>query len=412
MTANPPVRSVDVLVVGAGPAGLAAAARLAAAGAGRVEVVEREERPGGAARYCAQGGFGTWTRPLTGPVYARLLTEAAASAGAVVRTGVTVLDWAHTGPPHPEVPAGAAGEGAAAGPGAVGAAAADPADGPWAAGAAREGAAGGPASADVPRLPGADGGRAAGGAAAPGAPRVTEPAGAARTSAAGASGHRPAPALTVVGPGGPETLTARAVVLATGARERPRAARLVPGTRPAGVYTGGELQQAVNLFGQPVGTRAVVVGAEYVSYAAAATLRAAGVAVAALVTEADHAQVPPVRAQSARLGRRIPLLTRTTIDELLGHGRLSGVRLRHRDGRTAVLSCDTIVFTGDFVAENELARTAGIRLAANPYTSHPGVFAAGGLLHPGRRAAAATSAGVTAAGAVLHWLAGAAWPAA
>ncbi|MEU1709239.1 FAD-dependent oxidoreductase [Streptomyces sp. NPDC005706] len=295
------------------------------------------------------------------------------------------------------------------GRGPAGAVAARPAGGP---------AGGGAASAGVVDGPVADGARAAGEAGAPGvrsaasagAPGVPGPAGAARTGAADGSGDRPGPVLTAVGPGGLETVRARAVVLATGARERPRAARLVPGTRPAGVYTTGELQQAVHLFGQSIGTRAVVVGAEYVSYAAAGTLRAAGATVAALVTEQDRAQVPPVRAQSARLGRRIPLLTRTTVTELLGHGRLSGVRLRHRDGRTAVLPCDTIVFTGDFVAENELARTAGIRLHASPYTSRPGVFAAGGLHHPGQRAAAATSDGTATAGAVLHWLAGAPWP--
>ncbi|WP_445052157.1 NAD(P)/FAD-dependent oxidoreductase [Streptomyces sp. SAS_269] len=418
MTANPPVRSVDVLVVGAGPAGLAAAARLAAAGAGRVEVLEREARPGGATRYCAQGGFGTWTRPLTGPGYARLLTEAAVSAGAVVRTGVTVLEWADAGPPLPATPAGPVGKGAVDGPGAGGAVAAGPGEGMRVARAARGGVAEGAASADVAHVPVADGAMAAGevdgpgarSAASAGALGVPGPTGAARMSASGGSGDRPDSVLTVVGPGGLETVTARAVVLATGARERPRAARLVPGTRPAGVYTTGELQQAVHLFGQPIGTRAVVVGAEHVSYTAAGTLRAAGVTVAAQVTEQDGAQVPPIRAQSARLGDRIPLLTHTTVDELLGHGRLSGVRLRHRDGRTAVLPCDTIVFTGDFVADNELARTAGIRLDTSPYTSRPGVFAAGGLPHPGQRAAAATSDGVTAAGAVLHWLAGAPWP--
>ncbi|MFE6134096.1 FAD-dependent oxidoreductase, partial [Streptomyces sp. NPDC056437] len=52
------VRTVDVLVVGAGPAGLAAATRLAAAGAGRVEVVEREQQAGGIPRHCCHGGFG------------------------------------------------------------------------------------------------------------------------------------------------------------------------------------------------------------------------------------------------------------------------------------------------------------------------------------------------------------------
>ncbi|MFF5546300.1 NAD(P)/FAD-dependent oxidoreductase [Streptomyces olivaceoviridis] len=318
-------RQVDVLVVGAGPAGLAAAARLAAAGAGHVEVLEREARPGGVPRTCAHGGFGTWTHPLTGPGYARLLTEAAERAGATVRTGVTALDWKPTGP-----------------------------------------------------------------------------------------------RLTAVGPGGPETVTARAVVLATGARERPRPARLVPGTRPAGVYTTGELQQAVHLFGQHIGTRAVVVGAADVSYAAADTVRTAGAEVVALVTEHPRAQTGRARAGAARLRHGVPLLTDTTVTELLGRGRLSGVRVRHRDGRTTVLPCDTVVFTGDFVPDHELARRGGLTLdpgtrgpavAASLHTSRPGVFAAGNVLHAVEPAGTAAREGARAAGAVLDFLAGSPWPA-
>ncbi|MBL1087342.1 FAD-dependent oxidoreductase [Streptomyces actinomycinicus] len=317
------VRRTDVLVVGAGPAGLAAAARLAAAGAGRVEVLERETQPGGVPRHCAHGGFGTWTRPLTGPGYAALLTDAAERAGATLRTGTTALDWG-TGP-----------------------------------------------------------------------------------------------VLTAVGPGGPETIEARAVVLATGARERPRTARLVPGTRPAGVCTTGELQQAVHLFGQHIGTRVVVAGAEDVSYAAAGTVRAAGAEVVALVTEHPRAQTGRTRAQAARLVHGIPLLTGTTVTELLGRARLSGVRVRHRDGRTAVLSCDTVVFTGDFVPDHELARRGGLTLdpgtrgpavAGSLHTSRPGVFAAGNLLHAVEPAGTAAHEGARAARAVLDFLAGAPWP--
>ncbi|MGW1917300.1 NAD(P)/FAD-dependent oxidoreductase [Streptomyces sp. NPDC002076] len=347
------VRHVDVLVVGAGPAGLAAAARLAAAGAGRVEVLEREAEAGGVPRHCAHGGFGTWTHPLTGPAYARLRTQAAERAGAVIRIGVTVLDWAGTAP-----------------------------DGP--AGGSLSGAVGSRADAVV-----------------------------------SAVGSRTGTVLTAVGPGGPEIIEARAVVLATGARERPRTARLVPGTRPAGVYTTGELQQAVHLFGQRIGTRAVVVGAEEVSYAAAATVRAAGAEVVALVTEHPRAQTGRARAGSARLYDRIPLLTHTTVTELLGHGCLSGIRVRHRDGRTTVLACDTVVFTGDFVPDHELARRGALALDPGTrgpavdgalHTSRPGVFAAGNVLHAVERAGTAADEGARVAGAVLDFLKGVPWP--
>ncbi|MGV9942369.1 NAD(P)/FAD-dependent oxidoreductase [Streptomyces sp. NPDC003401] len=312
-------RQVDVLVVGAGPAGLAAAARLAAAGAGRVEVLDRERQPGGTPRHGAHGGYGTLLHPLTGPAYARLLVTAARRAGATVRPGVTALDW--TGPLS----------------------------------------------------------------------------------------------LRTLGPDGLETLTARAVVLATGARERPRAARLVPGTRPAGVHTTGELQRAVHLHGQHVGTRAVIVGAEDVSYAAAGTVRAAGAVVVAMLTEHARPQTAAARAADARLRHGTPLLTRTTVTELLGHGRLSGVRVRHQDGRTAVLPCDTVVFTGDFVPDHELVRRAGLSLDPGTRgpavdgslrTSRPGVFAAGSLLHPAESAATAARDGAHAADAVLDHLTG------
>ncbi|MFA3878570.1 NAD(P)/FAD-dependent oxidoreductase [Streptomyces sp. MMCC 100] len=309
-------RQVDVLVVGAGPAGLAAASLLATTGV-RVEVLEREQSPGGVPRHCAHRGFGTWPHALTGPAHARLLTDAAVHAGADVRTGVTALDWA--------------------------------------------------------------------------GPRT----------------------LTTVGPQGVRTLAARAVVLATGARERPRAARLVPGTRPAGVYTTGELQQAVHLYGQHIGTRAVIVGAEDVSHAAADTVRAAGAEVVALVTELPRATATRTRTLDARLRHRTPVLTGTTVTELLGHGRLAGVRVRHRDGRTATLRCDTAVFTGDFVPDHELARrgaltldpaTGGPAVDGALRTSRPGVFAVGSVLHAVESAATAAREGAHAATAVSHWL--------
>ena len=94
----------------------------------------------------------------------------------------------------------------------------------------------------------------------------------------------------VTGPQGLLEVHARAVVLATGARERPRAARLVPGTRPAGVFTTGQLQQWVHREHLPVGRRALVVGAEHVSYSAVLTLREAGVHPVALVTDLPATQ--------------------------------------------------------------------------------------------------------------------------
>ncbi len=59
---------------------------------------------------------------------------------------------------------------------------------------------------------------------------------------------------------GLETFSAKAVVLAMGCRERPRGALLIPGTRPAGVFTAGTAQKYLNLEGFLPGKRAVILG--------------------------------------------------------------------------------------------------------------------------------------------------------
>ncbi|MGW7365863.1 NAD(P)/FAD-dependent oxidoreductase, partial [Streptomyces sp. NPDC054841] len=312
-------RTADVLVVGAGPAGLAVAAALTAAGAGVVEVVDREQQAGGVPRHCHHGGFGLrdLRRPMTGPAYARHWTDAAERAGARVRTGVTVTGWS------------------------------------------------GPLT------------------------------------------------LEATSPAGPAELSARAVVLATGARERPRSARLVPGDRPAGVYTTGELQQAVHLYGQSVGERAVIVGAGPVARAAVATLRRAGAEPVALVTDG------PGRPPRPELRRPVPQITGTVVTGLIGRGRLKGVALRRHDGRTTVVACDTVVFTGDWIPDHELARSAGIALDAGTRgpavdsafrTLRPGVFAVGNVLHGIERAGTAALEGRRAAGPVRRFLADGRWP--
>lgn len=165
--------------------------------------------------------------------------------------------------------------------------------------------------------------------------------------------------LDVTAPTGLERIRARAVVLATGARERARSARLVPGSRPAGVLTTGELQRLVLRFGsraEHIGRRAVVVGGDPVARNAVRTLRAAGVEVVAVVTE--H---PSRRASFGA----VPVLTGSVVTELLGRGRLTGVEVRGEDGRATrhTLRCDTVVFTGDWIPDHELSRACGLPLA-------------------------------------------------
>ena len=167
--------------------------------------------------------------------------------------------------------------------------------------------------------------------------------------------------IRVTSPAGIETITARAIILATGARERARAARAVPGKRPAGIYTTGSLQQSTYLEDLEIGTRAVVVGAEHVSFSAVMTLKHAGVKTVAMLTDKNkHESVGLIRF-ALGIWYRFKLITKTEVVEVLGDKRVTGVRIR-RGAVENVIACDTIVFTGNWIPDNELVRRGGFAI--------------------------------------------------
>ena len=334
MTGGVPTRastSTDVLIVGAGPAGLAAAVELRRLGVDRVLVLDRDEAAGGIPRHSEHTGFGArdLRRVLTGPAYARRYTGAAASAGADIRVGTTVTGWEGT-------PGGGL----------------SPAGGP----------------------------------------------------------HR----VTLTSSAGIETVAARAVLLATGCRERPRTARLVPGDRPPGVMTTGELQRRVHLAGQRLPGRALVVGAEHVSFSAMVTLAHAGARVLALVTGRPRHSSYAAFGLVASWRWHVPVWPSTVVRRVTGRGRLEGVELADvRTGETRFVPCELVVFTGDWIPDHELARAGG--LAMDPGTrgpavdtalgtSAPGVFAAGNLVHAAETADIAALGGRHAARGIAAYL--------
>ncbi len=202
--------------------------------------------------------------------------------------------------------------------------------------------------------------------------------------------------LNLTGPEGREQIEPPAVVLATGCRERPRSARLVPGSRPAGVMTTSTLQQLVHLRGEKVGSRAVIVGAEHVSFSAVATLAHAGASVAGLVTELPRHQSLAAFRAGAALRYRTSVWPHTAISAIHGSERVESVEVTDLDsGRTRSVDCDLVIFTADWIPDHELAVMAGCELdpgSLGPLvdqalgTTRRGVFAAGNLLHPAETA--------------------------
>ena len=186
--------------------------------------------------------------------------------------------------------------------------------------------------------------------------------------------------------------------------------------------TTGMLQQLVYLQRLPAGRRALVVGAEHVSFSAILTLAHGGARTIGLSTELPRHQSLAAFALGARLRYRMPLWTSTRVSAIRGRGRVEEVELTELDGgRTRTLACDTVVFSADWIPDHELAVAAGLEL--DPITRGPavdaalrssraGVFAAGNVLHGAEQADVAALSGRHVAAGVARFLSDGEWPAA
>lgn len=195
--------------------------------------------------------------------------------------------------------------------------------------------------------------------------------------------------LSMTTPSGLETLHARRVLIATGTRETPRSARLLSGERPLGVINTGALQSYAYLEGGLPFRRPVIVGTELVALSAILTCRGMGARPVAMIEEKNEVTaLKPLFLYPRLLG--IPVMTGTRIVDIAGNPRVTHVVIE-REGRTEQLTCDGVILSGRFTAENHLARLSGLEI--DPSTGGPsiddfgrssmeGVFAAGNLLRP------------------------------
>ena len=88
------VESYDIVIIGGGPAGLAAAASAREAGCESIVILERDHELGGILNQCIHNGFGlhTFGEELTGPEYADRFIKQVEKLGIETRLNTFVLD--------------------------------------------------------------------------------------------------------------------------------------------------------------------------------------------------------------------------------------------------------------------------------------------------------------------------------
>ena len=295
---------VKILVIGAGPAGLAAAIAAREAGIDSLMVLEREKEPGGILRQCIHNGFGLhrFHEELTGPEYAKRDVDRIRELGIPVRCGTTVLSVS------------------------------------------------------------------------------------------------PERVVTCVSPEfGFCRISADAVILAMGCRERPRGALCTPGTRCAGIYSAGTAQRFVNLEGFMPGRRVVILGSGDIGLIMARRMTLQGARVLACVEIMPYSSGLNRNIVQCLEDYGIPLLLSHTVTDIHGRERLSGVTVARVDdrrrpvpGTETFFDCDTLLLSCGLIPENELSQGAGVQLSpltSGPVvdesleTSVPGIFACGNVLH-------------------------------
>ena len=200
-------------------------------------------------------------------------------------------------------------------------------------------------------------------------------------------------ALTFIKPGVIQKIKAKALIMATGVRERTREMLYIPGTRPSGIFSAGLAQKLINIEGLLPGKEAVIVGSGDIGLIMARRLSLEGAKVKAVIE---------IQKEPSGLLRNvvqcvedfgIPFYLSHKISKIYGKNRIEKVdvlrlddNLKEIPGSKFQIECDTLLISAGLIPENELIEMAGAVLdrktntplsdAVNK-TSIPGLFVCG-----------------------------------
>ena len=180
---------------------------------------------------------------------------------------------------------------------------------------------------------------------------------------------------------GRKTVAFQQLILATGCREIPIGALPIGGTRPDGIYTAGQMQEMMNLYGYVPEGPAVILGSGDLGLVMARQLAQLGIAVT-IVEKKDHCGG---MARNRHCLREFPmkLICNATITEVLGEKQLEAVKIQN----SITIPCKTLLIAAGLRPEREvisgLESHEWLRLCGNCSQIHPMVE---GVINEGKQA--------------------------
>lgn len=201
--------------------------------------------------------------------------------------------------------------------------------------------------------------------------------------------------VTITNKNGIQNITAGAIVLATGARERTPAAIRLNGTRPQGIMTAGVAQKMVNILGYLPGKKVVILGSGDIGLIMARRLTLEGAKVLAVLEINSTTSGLRRNVLQCVEDYNIPLLFNTTVFEVVGKDRVEGIYYGQVDEHFApientrkFLKCDTLVLSVGLTPETDLLPNLELKKVTNGalvdefyQTNIKSIFSAGNVLH-------------------------------
>lgn len=198
--------------------------------------------------------------------------------------------------------------------------------------------------------------------------------------------------LKAVNRSGVITIEAKALIFATGCRERTTKQVFIHGTRPSGIFTAGTAQHLINLQGQLPAKRCVILGSGDIGLIMARRLTLEGAHVLGVYEAKDKPSGLIRNIHQCLYDFNIPLHLSMTVTRVFGRDRLEAVEICRVDndltpisGAEEIIECDGLILSVGLIPENELAESLGAQLSPggglicddNMMTTLPGVFCCG-----------------------------------